>query len=95
MLQVTLWNMERIRNWTAEEISESLKETSALFDTKMKLFTAPLYGAICGSKVAPPLFDSMEVLGSDLCRIRIAAAIDVLGGLSGKMLKKLEKKYRP
>lgn len=95
MLQVTLWNMERIRNWTAEEISKSLKETSSLFDTKMKLFTAPLYGAICGSKVAPPLFDSMEVLGSDLCRTRIAAAIDVLGGLSGKKLKKLEKKYRP
>ncbi len=84
MLQVTLWNMERIRNWTAQEISESLKETSAIFDVKMKLFTAPLYGAICGSKVAPPLFDSMEVLGSDLCRTRIAAAIDVLGGLSGK-----------
>ncbi len=95
MLQVTLWNMERIRNWTAQEISESLKETSAIFDVKMKLFTAPLYGAICGSKVAPPLFDSMEVLGSDLCRTRIAAAIDVLGGLSGKKLKKLEKKYRP
>ena len=71
-----------------------LKEVAELFELKLKALTSPLYAAICGSKVAPPLFDSMEVLGSDLCRTRLTAAIDVLGGISGKKLKKLEKKYR-
>ncbi len=94
ILQVTLWDLEGVRDWTKEAISESLTGTCSQFEMKMKHFTSPLYGAICGSKVAPPLFDSMEVLGSDLSRTRISAAIEVLGGLSGKKLKKLEKKYR-
>jgi glutamyl-tRNA synthetase len=94
ILQVTLWNMEKVRDWKKNSIAECLKETAETFQLKMKQYTSPLYGAICGSKVAPPLFDSMEVLGSDLCRTRIASAIEVLGGLSGKKMKKLEKSYR-
>ena len=94
MLQVTLWNLERIRDWKKDKIAESLKETAETFQLKMKHYTAPLYGAICGSKIAPPLFDSLEVLGSDISRTRIASAIEVLGGISGKKMKKLEKAYR-
>lgn len=94
MLQVTLWKLEGIRDWNAGNISEALRSTADTFELKMKAYTSPLYGAICGSRIAPPLFDSMEVLGSDLSRTRIAAAIDLLGGISGKRMKKLEKKYR-
>jgi glutamyl-tRNA synthetase len=94
LLQVTLWKLEKLREWNCTEIADVLKDVSVIFKLKLKTLTAPLYGAICGSSVAPPLFDSMEVLGSDLCRARISAAIVVLGGLSGKKLKKLEKKYR-
>lgn len=94
LLQVTIWELEKIRNWNSAAISSALKEVADGLQLKLKVLTSPLYGAICGSSVAPPLFDSMEVLGSDLCRTRITAAIDVLGGISGKKLKKLEKKYR-
>lgn len=94
LLQVTIWELEKIRNWNSGAISSALKEVADGLQLKLKVLTSPLYGAICGSSVAPPLFDSMEVLGSDLCRTRITAAIDVLGGISGKKLKKLEKKYR-
>lgn len=94
LLQVTLWKLEKAGEWNSTSISYILKEVAELFELKLKALTGPLYGAICGSKIAPPLFDSMEVLGSDLCRTRINTAMDVLGGLSGKKLKKLEKKYR-
>jgi len=94
MLQAVLWNLEAVRDWNSREISGVLRKTAEDFNVKLKVLTSPLYGAICGSKVAPPLFDSMEVLGSDLCRIRIASAIDVLGGISGKLMKRLEKKYK-
>ena len=93
LLQITIWELEKIRNWSSASISSALKEVAEQLQLKLKVLTSPLYGAICGSSVAPPLFDSMEVLGSDLCRTRITAAIDVLGGISGKKLKKLEKKY--
>ena len=94
LLQVTVWKLEKLRTWNSEIISALLSEVADIFELKLKALTGPLYGAICGSKVAPPLFTSMEVLGSDLCRTRIIAAMNVLGGLSGKKLKKLEKKYR-
>ena len=94
LLQVTIWKLEKIRNWDQDSISNALKNVGETFDLKLKLVTSPLYGAICGSKIAPPLFDSMELLGSDICRTRISTAINVLGGISGKKLKKLEKKYR-
>ncbi len=94
LLQVTVWKLEKLRTWNSETISALLSEVADIFELKLKALTGPLYGAICGSKVAPPLFTSMEVLGSDLCRTRIIAAMNVLGGLSGKKLKKLEKKYR-
>ena len=94
LLQITIWELEKIRNWNSGEISSALKEVAERLQLKLKILTGPLYGAVCGSSVAPPLFDSMEVLGSDLCRTRITAAMNVLGGISGKKLKKLEKKYR-
>ena len=94
MLQVTVWALESLRDWNASSVSAALKTVADSFGVLMKEFTSPLYGAICGSRVAPPLYDSMEVLGSDMCRTRISTAIDVLGGLSGKKLKLLEKKYK-
>ena len=36
----------------------------------------------------------MEIIGSDISRARIRHAIEVLGGVSKKQMKKLEKAYR-
>jgi glutamyl-tRNA synthetase len=40
-----------------------------------------------------PLFGSMEILGSDMVRMRLRAAVDALGGLSRKKMEGLEKEY--
>ncbi|MCC6986723.1 MAG: hypothetical protein IT309_09850 [Anaerolineales bacterium] len=34
--------------------------------------------AVTGQKVSPPLFESMEIIGRDVCLQRIQNAIDVL-----------------
>ena len=39
------------------------------------------------------LFDSMALIGPDMSRARLRHAIEVLGGVSKKQLKKLEKEY--
>ena len=36
----------------------------------------------------------MEILGPDMSRARVRQAVDVLGGVSKKGMKKLEKEYR-
>ena len=53
--------------------------------------------AMSGSTVSLPLFDGLALLGSDLTRMRLRQALEILGehgqGLSKKGLKGLEKEY--
>ena len=46
-----------------------------------------------GETSSLPLFQSMEILGPDLVRARIRRAIEALGGISGKRMKKLQKRF--
>ena len=61
---------------------------------KMKEFLPPLFLAVCGSTASFSLFDAMVLLGPDMTRARIRHAIEVLGGVSKKAMKRLEKAYR-
>ena len=63
-------------------------------DVKVKDFLAPLFVAIAGTSASFSVVDSMEMLGPDMSRARIRHAIEVLGGVSKKALKRLEKEYQ-
>jgi glutamyl-tRNA synthetase len=93
LLQMILWELEKLDRFTKESIYLLFKEFSEKLDIKLKYLTQPLYIAISGKTVSTPLFDTMEILGSDISRMRIRCAMEELGNLSGKKLKKLEKKY--
>jgi glutamyl-tRNA synthetase len=41
----------------------------------------PIRVAVCGRKNAPPLFETMEVLGKDVCLKRIGLAVEKLASL--------------
>ncbi len=93
ILQLTLWRLEQLRDFSAAAIGALFEDLSGKLDVKLRDFCLPFYVALAGSKVWTPLFDSMEVLGSDLVRVRIRRAIDSLGGLSSKELKELERRH--
>jgi glutamyl-tRNA synthetase len=93
VLQMTLWKLEALAEFTAARLEETLKALAEGLDLKLRDLTGALYVAVSGSRVWTPLYDSMEVLGPDLVRARIRAAVLALGGGSGKRLKKLEKEY--
>ena len=61
---------------------------------KIRDVLSPIFIAISGKPVSPPLFDSMEIIGPDLTRARLKNALDILGGVSKKLTKKLEKEYQ-
>ena len=63
-------------------------------EVKVKDFLAPLFVAIAGSSASFSVVDSMEMLGPDMSRARIRHAIEVLGGVSKKAAKRLEKEYQ-
>lgn len=93
LFQFAIWDMERERAFTAENLEhlfQTLAETSGL---KLRDLTRPFYVALTGRKAATPLYQSMEILGSDMVRMRLRRAIEALGGISSKKMKGLEKAY--
>jgi glutamyl-tRNA synthetase len=93
VLQYTLWSFEELRSWTTDTIEERCHALANAMGYKLRDFLFPLFVAVTGRAVALPLFQSMELLGSDIVRMRIRDAIEVLGGVSKKHAKQLEKDY--
>jgi glutamyl-tRNA synthetase len=60
---------------------------------KLKDFLAPIFVAVAGTTSSISVMDSMVILGPDLSRARLRHSIEVLGGVSKKKMKKLEKAY--
>ncbi len=93
VLQMVLWRLDGHRDWSAPALKDLFTQLADTFELKLKDFNIPFYVALSGTKVWTPLFESMAILGSDLVRVRIRRALDALGGVSKKKLKKLEKRY--
>ena len=93
ILQLSLWRLEAQTDFTAEALGATLRGIAAVLDVKLRDLTVPFYVALSGSKAWTPLFDSMEILGPDMVRVRLRRALDLLGGISGKKRKKLEARY--
>lgn len=94
VLQSYLLELDREPEWNTAMIETKLRETAQLWDWKIREVTAPLFVAITGRTVAPPLFQSMELLGANICRYRIVQAIEKLGGMSKDKLSEIEKEIR-
>ncbi len=94
ILQYSVWALDELQSWERDSLYTALSLLAAALDLKLKVFLAPLFVAIAGSPSAPPLFDSMVVLGPDMSRARVRHGLAVLGSPSKKQLKKLEKEYR-
>jgi glutamyl-tRNA synthetase len=93
-LQFSLWRMEALREWNRDNVWNELKVLAEAKGVKIKDFLAPLFVAIAGSSASFSVVDSMELLGPDMSRARIRHAIEVLGGVSKKAMKRLEKEYQ-
>ncbi len=93
IFQMTIWKLEEQADFTKEALEGLFQTLAETFEVKLKLFTMPFYVALSGRTAWTPLYDSMELLGSDMVRVRMRRAVDLLGGISGKKMKKLEERY--
>lgn len=93
-LQFILWRLELQVDWRREALNHLFNELAGSLNVKIRDLLAPVFVAVSGKSVSPPLFDSMEILGPDLTRARIRHALSTLGGLSKRQAKTLEKEYR-
>ena len=94
LLQFALWRLEALRHWSRDTIWDDLKSLADSLEVKIKDLLAPLFVAIAGSSASFSVVDSMELLGPDMSRARLRHAIEVLGGVSKKAAKRLEKEYQ-
>ncbi len=94
VLQYALWRLEAEQQWNRDNIFNDLKAIADAMDIKLKSFLAPLFIAIAGSSASISVMDSMALLGADMTRARLRHALDVLGGVGKKKLKKMEKAYQ-
>lgn len=93
-LQFLLWRLEQPGGWDKARVEFEIKTLAGQMGIKMRAFMPPLFIAVCGSKNAVSVMDTMAVIGPDLTRNRLRHAIDVLGGVSKKAAKRLEKQYK-
>ncbi len=93
-LQFALWRMEALQQWNRDNIWNELKAVADASGVKVKDFLAPIFVAIAGTSASFSVVDSMEMLGPDMSRSRLRHAISILGGVSKKAMKRLEKEYQ-
>ncbi len=93
-LQYLLWTYEARSDWSRDGLFADAKAIADALEVKIKDFLLPVFIAIAGTSASFSVVDSMEIIGSDVSRARIRHAIEVLGGVSKKQMKKLEKAYR-
>jgi glutamyl-tRNA synthetase len=66
--------------WASEALEAALRELATNLEVRAgDLFTL-IRLAVTGQRISPPLFESMEIIGTGPCLDRIAAAIEVLRG---------------
>lgn len=93
-LQFSLWRLETERNWQRDTLWNALKALADAQEVKIRDYLAPLFIAIAGTSASFSVVDAMALLGPDMTRARLREAIEVLGGVSKKAAKRLEKEYR-
>ena len=94
ILQFVLWRLEQQQAWDRDALNDMFVDLADVMDLKIRDLLAPVFVAVSGKPVAPPLFDSLSILGPDMARARVRHALNAIGGVSKKRTKRLEKEYR-
>lgn len=94
ILQFTLWQLENGTDLSRDAVEHECVRLAAYCGFKIRDFLYPLFVAITGKAVSTSVIDAISIIGIDVSRARIRAAIGVLGGISKKETKTLEKEFR-
>jgi len=79
-LQTAMAKLEEFTDWDSASMEAVLRPMAEELGLKTGVFFGLLRGATTGRTAAPPLFQTMEVLGKDLCLRRLKVALDKLSG---------------
>ena len=78
ILQAAITRVEKLGNWDAASLEAVLRPMAEELGLKTGVFFGLLRVATTGRTAAPPLFQTMEVLGKERCLKRLKTALDKL-----------------
>ncbi|MBN1433735.1 hypothetical protein JW921_03180, partial [Candidatus Fermentibacterales bacterium] len=70
--------LDTIMEWESAVLEEAVRGFCEEKGLEAKNMFMALRVAVTGRQASPPLFDTMEVLGKEVCRRRLRAAVDTL-----------------
>ena len=70
-LRRTSDELTSVQSWNAEKLENILRPLAEKLEVKTGQLFGSIRVAITGKKATPPLFETMEVLGEDICKKRI------------------------
>ncbi|MDX1490039.1 MAG: glutamate--tRNA ligase [Pseudohongiellaceae bacterium] len=94
ILQFLLWKLEASSDFDRDAIERICVALADALELKIRDFLFPVFVAITGKGVSVSVIDAISILGLDMTRARLRHAITILGGVSKKEAKKLERAFR-
>ena len=91
-MQLVALRLDARRTWTADGLDADFRRLAEATGLRLRDLTKPFYVVLTGRSAATPLFQSMEILGPDLCRVRLRRALDRLGPVSAKKRRQAERR---
>jgi glutamyl-tRNA synthetase len=76
-------HLDQLLDWQEEQLEAALRRFCEAYGWTPKEVFMPVRIAVTGRAATPPLFETMAVLGKEICRRRLRRAIEVLRGMKG------------
>ena len=71
-------HLDPLMEWTSAHLEQAVQAWCRERELEPKQVFMSIRVAVTGRTATPPLFDTMEVLGKEICRRRLRSAVDVL-----------------
>ncbi len=94
ILQFTIWELERSEDLSRDGVEALCVRLAQFTQMKIRDFLFPLFVAMTGKAVSVSVIDAISIIGLDVTRARLRHGVTILGGVSKKETKVLEKEYR-
>ena len=82
MLLTAVWALQEVSPWNVSGVEAAVQRVSSFWEWPVREVTRPMFAALMGGPVGPPLYESIVLLDIDLTRARLQAAVgDARGSL--------------
>ncbi len=80
--------------WDRASLLSAFEDIARFQGLKLSKLIPPMFLVLTGRVTGPSLFDVLELMGRDIARSRLQMAVQVLGGVGKKVVKRWDKEWQ-